>query len=112
VSPRRAIALAWLALGDELREQLEIASTKRPTVRTKGVLRELQNVHGSVEQNSPANLPIFGSAAVAGCAGSSDSPRERRRSSELCALQNSSLCRPSLKRLMGLEPTTFCMAIV
>ncbi len=29
------------------------------TVRTKGLLRRLQNDNGSVERNSPANLPIF-----------------------------------------------------
>jgi hypothetical protein len=38
-------------------------------------------------------------------------PRRLRCSSELDAPEKTSLCRPFLKRLMGFEPTTFCMAI-
>jgi hypothetical protein len=84
--------------------------TDRLAVRTKDVLRRMQNDNGSVERNSPANPPIYRSGVVARRCQSSDSPRDSDAPMNRTHPKRPHFAGPFLKRLMGFEPTTFCMA--
>jgi hypothetical protein len=80
-------------------------------VRTSGLLRGLQNVHGSTGAEFPCKSPLSCRSGVAAGRGRfSDSPRELRSSGELGARETPHFAGPFPKRLMGFEPTTFCMA--
>ena len=84
--------------------------TDRLAVRTKGVLRRMQNDNGSVERNSPA-IRLSSDQALSPAAaspqtvlGDSDAPMNWTHP------KRPHFAGPFLKRLKGFEPSTFCMA--
>jgi hypothetical protein len=81
------------------------------TVRTSSLLRGLQTDHGSTQAEFACKSGYFAAQArPPGRGRSSDSPRVLRRSGELSERKTAHFAGPFVKRLMGFEPTTFCMA--